>query len=522
MSIRNLQRSRPKRPQDRIKRRLLASFLAMGIYSFPSAPVVEANEPIAAQEAHSTDQTEVEAHGARVLKLTPAGEPSPALRYRFWPDRFEMQPGNAFVRFQRAILLMKNAMDNSKANGSWSDVARWIETPIEDFPTDSVREFLTTYQEGIAEAHEARLLRDSEYDLGAENLRGARALDLPLPEIQEMRSLARLLQLQVRLQVAEGKIDEAIETLQVGFRLGEATGQAADFLIARLVGLTITSNMLKEVETCIQHKDCPNLYWALATLPPTSSEVEESIAFESAILVRYFPELDNLPDEGLPAETWRQRLTKTLINLNKIEDNTFLAKPEEEQDNEVAMRLGMTILALSESSRRQLVDDGISEGRVSKMSPEEIVVRATASSLKKVQDDLFKWTLIPKEMRPYYLRYAEARLPFMSKTNIADSIAKAFLPAISPTLSLGERVNLKIAELATIESIRNHIFVMKQLPEQIDIWNVANPLSLLPVWPDPISGNQFSYQKLDNSSAELSSWEQSPFTRQATSIILKF
>lgn len=528
MRTRKKRDTRPTWPKTRVKRHLLASLLALGLYSVPVVPIAAANGPIVAQEAQdaqeaqATDQQNVAAsQQPRVLKLTPAGEPTPALRYRFWPSRLEMQPGNAFVRFQRAILLMKSAEENAKTASSPSNLETWLDTPIENLPTDSVREFLSAYQAALDEALEARLLRDSEYELGAENIRGTRALNLSLPEIQEMRSLAKLLQLQVRLQVAEGKIDEAIETLQSGFRLGEATGQAADFLITRLIGLSITSSMLKEVETCIQHQDCPNLYWALATLPPTSYEVEEAVAFESEILIRYFPELNDLPEENLPAEFWRKKLTKAIINLISIEENDFTEQFEEEQEKKVALRLGMTILALTESSRSQLIDAGISEDRVSSMSPEEMVVRATAASLQQAQDDVSKWTLIPQETRSYYLWYAEHSLADRSKHNLGYSIAKAFLPAIAPSLEVGERVKRKIWQLTTIESIRNHVFMTKQLPEQINLWNSENPLQLLPAWTDTIKSNQFSYQKIGNSSAQLT-WEDLNNWYETTSIVLEF
>ncbi len=57
-----------------------------------------------------------------------------------------------------------------------------------------------------------------------------------LPEIQKMRELARMLKLRCRLHIAEGKLDEALHDVQIGFTMGRHVGEGPT-LIQSLVGM---------------------------------------------------------------------------------------------------------------------------------------------------------------------------------------------------------------------------------------------------------------------------------------------
>src|SRR6056297_3474468 len=364
-----------------------AAMVAMaGWLAIPPASAQPAVSSLQGSPAEASQAPEIP-----VLRMRPAAEPVPALQYRLWPGRLELTPGNAFVRFQRAVLLMaQGGRDQSAATKDfWTKWDEFLELPPADLPAEDVRSALMFYRLALKEAHSARLLKDTEYGLPVEEFRGLEMIEILLPEFQEMRALARILQLEIRLAIAEQRFDDALKTLQVGFRLGESTGQAIDFLVARLVGLAISGLMLNEVEDLIQADDCPNLYWALASLPPSTSEVLESIQFEANIISRVFSSLDKLPPPGLPAEVWEERAISLFSDLQIVQ--AYDGAPNEARMVNARLLAGAAIVGLSDYSRRKLLEAGVDSGVVEAMSPAEAMVRATARSIRVIQDDFLKW-----------------------------------------------------------------------------------------------------------------------------------
>ena len=84
--------------------------------------------------------------------------------------------------------------------------------------------------------------------------------DLPFDEIQTCREIANLLQLRCRLELSDGKFDDAVVTLQSGFALARHLGDA-DTLIQDLVGIAIAAIMFNRVEEMMQIPGSPNLFW---------------------------------------------------------------------------------------------------------------------------------------------------------------------------------------------------------------------------------------------------------------------
>ena len=437
-----------------------------------------------------------------VLHLTPAAEPTPALRYRFWPDRMKLRPGNAMVRFQRAgILRTENASANTQeAKQFWDQWNLWIEMPLAELPIEEVRDSLKNFQPVLRELHAGRLARDSYYDLPVEQIRGLETIELLLPEFQGMRSLARILQLEIRLAIIEGRIDDAIQALQTGFRLGEATGQANDYLVVRLIGFAISGIMLGEVENLMQAENCPNLYWALASLPSSTSEIVESLQFEASIMSRIFNSLEDLPGEGEEPEVWEQMALDILGDMQQLQSYGY----DQQENTETKSRLlaAVAIVALSDYSRTRLLKSGWEEKSVAAISPAEAVVRATALSLQEIQDNFAKWTYLPAGIRGDYLGTAEKTLDTLGKNgqplgDLSVIMARLVLPAMQTANAASLRTQQSIARLATIEAIRHHVSRTGAVPDKLQ------QLDALPAWPDPFTEKAISYEKLGPKSAKL-------------------
>ncbi|WP_153558448.1 hypothetical protein [Roseimaritima sediminicola] len=440
-----------------------------------------------------------------VWTLHPAAEPSPALDVRFWPDRMEMVPGNAFVPFQRAVitLLEQRAASGRGADNSldafYSNYETWMEGPLDEMPTEDVQKYLDDKGTVMREVHRAVRMQNSRYELGVDQLRGMETIQLGLPEIQNMRELARLLALESRLALAEGRYDDAIESMRVGFRLGEASGGAADLLVARLVGIAISAMMLGQAEQLMQMPDGPNLYWALASLPESIYSLDSAMQFEASLITRVFPTLNDLP-EGATNTVWREHLVEMIDQVRAL--NEWGSSPEPAISSLAA---GGLVIALTEPARQQLIASGRSEETVRAMSPSEAILRATADQIAVIQDEFFKWTLLPESIRADYLDRTEKAIVFDNRAGglrfgtLGAILAGQLMPAIRAANSASLRMQQTIARMATVEAIRDYAATHGQLPESLD------DLQNLPAWPDPVAGGPFGYERRSPTEAQLTS-----------------
>ena len=123
----------------------------------------------------------------------------------------------------------------------------WITGPLESIPLDQARQRLETYRTALVEARlgARRQTCNWEFDLRSEGI------ELLIPEIQNMRSLIRLVTLKARVAVIDGKIDEAIEWLQTGYAMARHASEGP-ILIQGLVGVAMTAVMARPLEDLIQ------------------------------------------------------------------------------------------------------------------------------------------------------------------------------------------------------------------------------------------------------------------------------
>ena len=138
------------------------------------------------------------------------------------------------------------------------------------------------------------------------DLQGVELYGYLLPDVQEARSLARLLRLRALEQLDRQDFAGAVSTISDGYRLSSliATGET---LIEQLVAIAIGSVMEDCVDRAIQTPGCPNLYWALDSLPRPISKFRDSVQFEMHFLTRVFPVLADAEQVNYPEEVWRKK-----------------------------------------------------------------------------------------------------------------------------------------------------------------------------------------------------------------------
>ncbi len=254
---------------------------------------------------------------AKVIKITlhPMAQPRPALKYRLLPSFLDCRPGNAAVMWNR--LPAERTAYFHDLDKLWETTDQWMEIPIND-PRE--KEFRAKHPEicsvGDLYADMARAARYESCDWQLPIHEG-NAFQILLPELNQLRTFGRLLAAKARLEIAEGKYDQAVETLQTGLALARDAAKGPT-LIHGLVGAAIAGPRIlaSQIEQFIQRPDAPNLYWALSALPRPLIDFRPGFEAESNSLFLQFPELRDLDKKDLSAEDWR-KLLGTMFNATE-------------------------------------------------------------------------------------------------------------------------------------------------------------------------------------------------------------
>tara|TARA_R110002049_G_scaffold2750_2_gene21567 strand:- start:386066 stop:387595 length:1530 start_codon:yes stop_codon:yes gene_type:complete len=424
-----------------------------------------------------------------VFRVHAAAEPEPALVHRFWPSPELRRQANPMPFVSRAILLAaKSSYDRDEAIEISEQFSRWQDLSIEKLPLGEVHRFVEKYASGpLGELARAENMMDLQYDLQFEQLTATEVIATVLPEVQEMRGLARLLVIRARLAVAEHRWDDFEQDIRLGMRLAEIAGHSTDFLVNRLVGYAIAESLFEVVEEAMQQPGCPNLYWALASIPVDDLfETRQSLEFESVFTTKLCYGLDPLPDAVIGAEAARVRILRLVHEVNAVQ------QPEPGPDTLVKAKLlaGIYVASMEQPSRQLLAETTQWSGRVDELSAPEAVLRATVLRFAQSRDKWFKWSLLPKTVAAPYADRIEADLQATGEENdIILSILGNLFPAVSAVHQANSRLHQKHGYLCTIEAIRMHAAIAGEFPDSLD------RIEPVPAWPDPVSKSDFFYHR---------------------------
>ena len=100
----------------------------------------------------------------------------------------------------------------------------WLETPLKDLPMDQVREKLALARHLLHEVEVAARCKDCDWQIEDR----PEGIGLLLPEVQGFRNVAVVLAVRARYEIAQGKWDDAVRTLQTGYAVGRHLGPGAD------------------------------------------------------------------------------------------------------------------------------------------------------------------------------------------------------------------------------------------------------------------------------------------------------
>lgn len=416
------------------------------------------------------------------LTLGPAAEPIPALKYSLLPEYTELTPGNSVPYYYRAVLSLKNVpREFWRENLNFTD---WLDVPISAFPREKARIILNTG--GIVRAMEelrtAVYREQTDWQWRARELQGLESISFVLEETQESRQLARLLALQARLQIAEGKYDEAIETLQVGYALARDVGEQP-FLISTLVGIAIASIMNEQVIALIDASDSPNLYWSLTALPEPLISTREALLYEMHLPLQIFPWLKDPEDAERAPQEWARLVTQGLLDLRQL-DGAPTGQTEPGWQAQLAAT-GM-IMAAYPQAKQALLADGFSEEKLGEMPAAQVVAIYQSRAYRQIYDETFKWAFLPYwQSRGRFDRATQRPSP-----GDLTAFVHVLLPAVEQVVTAEARLQSRTAALRVVEAIR-----MYAAEHDGDLPGSLEQIDAVPVPLNPMTGEPFPYRK---------------------------
>ena len=416
------------------------------------------------------------------ILLRPAVEPRPALRYQLLPGRDGLAPGDAAGCYYRALLLLgaDRATDDR--------VYDLVQLPPGEMPRDEARRILDRAASSLREVDLGAGRELCDWGFGGR----PEGVDLLLPEIQESRRLARLVDLRARLAIAEGRLDDAWSSIRVGMTLARHVADGPT-LVQGIVGIAIARSMTGCLEYLAAAPGAPSLFWALADRPRPLIDLRPAFEFERQIIERELPGLLDLDRGAWSAERARRfadEVQAKLFDFNAGTTPPGFARPIPRRLAPTARRLALAALvAQAEPSvRRALLAAGRPAAEVAALPAIQAAFLHVHDQLRARRDEAFRWANVPYPAAAGRMQLA---LP-----PIDDAEANPLLGFFT-VLEGG----LDPARLAAA-----------RLDRQLDAWQVVEAVRLqatrdggklpadlaairdLPIPPDPVTGRPFGYR----------------------------
>lgn len=329
------------------------------------------------------------------IVLYPAPEPRPALKYQLLPPFMERRPGNAAVWWNR-VPAERDAFfaKFGKESGKSGRIDTWMNIPLGDPREKEYREkelskviHLLKPGNVFSDMERAARFESCDWQLPVHEVK---PFEILIPEIQQSRLYARVLSAKAHLEIAEGKYDEAVRTLQTGYAEARQVAQGQT-LVNPLVGVVIAGIMSHQVQQFIQQPDAPNLYWALSTLPRPLVDFRPGCEAESNLLYLQFPKLRGLDKKNLSADEWGKLLNSVVADLTRLSASGVVGK----KGDTSPITTVISILQGYPLAKRYLIEQGRNAAEVEAMPAAQVVLLYSVRLHDELNDEHFKWFFLP-------------------------------------------------------------------------------------------------------------------------------
>lgn len=413
------------------------------------------------------------------LEVSPADEPRPAMKYRLLPNPADLKPGNAATQYYKSFVLEAQSPIRTEA---YRKLEGWMETPLSELDLKEVGLALAQLNEPpfFTSIRTATFRRDCDWEEPFED----EGVNLLLPALQTFRSVAKLLAMKAKYEIAQHKYDEAMHTARDTITLAYHLQHDGQILIQALVGVAIVGMTHEEFFLeWIRSPGSPNLYAALAEMP-TFYDSRGVIATELRTPEYSLPALKEISRRAFTADEAIQ-LAKSALAIDSRRFSGSLK-------DDAARRVDLATWALQayDESYHELTASGFSAELLDKMPVLQVALLGRWQRYQSIRDDLYKWAA---------LAYGADRDLALRKQNEIHQLARkttgpfdAFLPPLGAMYQAQLRQHRFLSVLRAIEALRLYAARHGKWPETLaDVREV-------PVPHDPVTNAPFVYQASDN------------------------
>lgn len=429
----------------------------------------------------------------RVVKLTlsPSAPTRPVLRYQLQLDSVDRVAGNAAPCYAKAMLLyQQDPISKEQQLTLAKNDQEWSEKPCEGETREQIRAWVNQFPPVVlSQLREASRRECCDFDLQLNRLTVKEAIMVMLPEFQEMRTFARYLRHKARLEISEGKFDDALETLRMGYQLGR-DANSEPLLICGLVGVAVTMVTHGETERWIGAPNSPNLYWPLTAMSQPAIDLRPSLEYDVRLSERTFPFIKDAETANRTPEEWRQLMSDALADIEMLTNSKSDALATKSQRD---LAVTAMMAAAYPIAKDWLLKDGFDPARLESMPVCQVVAIHSRRVLREMADEMLKGMNLPAPLRNAHFSKIDALMTEESKFGgrwyEPLPIGRHLMPAVGQAFLSQARLEEESAALRTLEAIRAHLAATGALPEKLeDIKVVPLPTSLA-------TGLPFSYQR---------------------------
>jgi hypothetical protein len=433
------------------------------------------------------------------LSISPGAAPVPALKYRLLPSSADLNPGDAAPIYLRIRFQGNKQQEDAWSRTDQKALLAWLSLPLEKFPTGEVRSFIKLWASQLEQiefgAH--RRSCDWNYTLAEQRLE---LISVNLADAASMKEWGTLLALKARVEIAEGRLHDAVKTLESGISFARhvARGPA---MINFLHGASIARLMLDRCEEFIAQQAAPNLYWALTALPRPLIGVREALEFDGRLCEFLIPELSEAelarPRSAPEWATLLARMHERIVNWSR----RLWSADSAGDANHPLKIMGGSDLTEFKAKVLPLGRDALKKSRkltdaqLSAMSDDQIVALYLADGYRTIWDDLFKGSYLPACDALREISAAQERVHASKYTPLTFFVG--LVPAVWGVVVAELQLDRRVAILRVIEALRMDAAHESALPESL------TQITEVPVSDDPVTGKPFLYRR-DGSAVLLS------------------
>ncbi len=443
----------------------------------------------------------------QTLSIIPAAEPEPNLKIRFWESPVLRHAGSAnelLIRARHEYLKLPNQAELQQQYTSAAEP--WHHAALPELVGSDLEQYLAAHSIVLKLVHAAA--RRSTIDLVQPVELAGELLDLEdLGRVQNYRDFARLLTLQSRWELAHGRIDSAIERIGTGFRLAGIVTAENPNMISKLVEVAICGLMFEALKELVQHPECPNLYWALASLPDSywnsSHAIDGEFAYQDHRLAPLM--------KPLGADESQLEVAKRLVETIRVVP-ALLDQQDSMDRTQAELLAGAAILLFADQGRVELARYGYTDQAISQMSPAAAVLLSTQLGFASGRDAVFKWAMIDSSAERL-----EQSMAFRNPRGFLTP-SKLLLGAMLPAVQASRSANLRILTIQRrsmlIEALRAYAAVHHELPATLD------NLQPLPAPLNPQTKQNFVYGRTSATAAKISNLPMYPGDNQTETLVV--